>query len=73
VRHEGGDRYLYLAIRKAEFPVFWSAGERSRAAGTVVEGRHYVTRDEFSAVVAERAGTSLKTLMRVRKNQKVTS
>jgi hypothetical protein len=71
VRYEGGDRYLYLAIRKADFPVMWSAGERSRAAGTVVEGRYYVTRDEFAAVVAERAGTTLKTLTRVRKESRV--
>jgi len=60
VRHDDGDRNLYLAIRKANVPVAWPAGNLSRAAGKVVEGRHYVSRDEFAAVVAERAGTSLK-------------
>jgi hypothetical protein len=73
VRHEGGDRYLYLAIRKAELPVIWSARERSRAAGTVIEGRHYVSRDGFAAVVAERVGTPLKTLVRVRKKRQTDS
>src|SRR5262249_20202059 len=70
VRHKGGDRYLYLAIRKADFPVAWSARERSRDGGRVIDGRRYITRDEFSAVVAERLGTPLKTLTRARKQSK---
>jgi hypothetical protein len=73
VRQDDGDRNLYLAIRKANFPVLWSAGARSRAAGTVVEGRHYVSRDEFAAVVAERTGTSLKTMTRARKSRQAGS
>jgi hypothetical protein len=70
VRHDDGGRNLYLAIRKAEFPVLWSAGERSRAAGTVMQGRQYISRDEFAAVVAQRVGKPLKALARVRKNEK---
>jgi hypothetical protein len=73
VRHDDGDKNLYLAIRKAEFPVVWSARERSRAVGTVVEGRQYVSRDEFAAVVAQRAGTSLMIMTRARKNRHVIS
>ncbi len=67
VRHEDGGRNLFLAKRKAEFPVLWSAGEHSRAAGDVIEGRRYVSRDEFAAVVAQRTGTALKTLTKTKK------